>query len=158
MTDASDAPDASDTPVDPDIAQRIQDSFDRQRVMDTLGARLGEVHLGEVEILLPFREALTQQHGFTHAGILSAIMDTACGYAALTLAPPDAGVLAVEFKVNFLTPALGELLVARAQVVRAGRKLTVCTADAFAVVDGEDKPVATMLSTIMVVDGPGLGG
>ncbi len=148
----------TDEPVDPDIEQRIQDSFDRQRVMDTLGARLGEVHPGEVEILMPFRDALTQQHGFTHAGILSAIMDSACGYAALTLAPEEAGVLAVEFKVNFLAPAVGELLVARAHVIRAGRKITVCIADAFAVVDGEDKPVATMLSTIMVVEGPGLGG
>ncbi len=148
----------TDVPGDADIEQRIQDSFNRQRVMDTLGARLGEVHPGQVEILLPFRDALTQQHGFTHAGILSAIMDSACGYAALTLAPEDAGVLAVEFKVNFLTPALGELLVARGEVVRAGRKVTVCSADAFAVVDGVDKPVATMLSTIMVVNGPGLAG
>ena len=145
-------------PADPEFERRIRDSFERQKVMDTIGARLGEVRLGEVEILLPFSEALTQQHGFTHAGILSTIMDSACGYAALSLAPQDAGVLVVEFKVNFLTPAVGELLVAHGQVVRVGQKLTVCNADAFAVVEGEDKPVATMLSTIIVVNGPGLSG
>jgi uncharacterized protein (TIGR00369 family) len=112
---------------------------------------------GEVEIRLPFREDLTQQHGFLHAGALTTIADSACGYAALTLMPAGTAVLTAEFKVNLLAPGEGEAVVARGRVLKAGRTLTVCSADVFAVRGGEEKLVVTMLATIMTVrDRPGL--
>jgi uncharacterized protein (TIGR00369 family) len=106
-------------PEAPDIEARVRASFARQRVMRTLGAELAVIGPGRVEIELPFREDLTQQHGFIHAGIVSAIADSACGYAAFTLMPARAAVLTVEFKINLLAPAKGERLVARARAVRA---------------------------------------
>jgi uncharacterized protein (TIGR00369 family) len=110
-----------------------------------------------VEIRLPFREDLTQQHGFLHAGAMTTIADSACGYAALTLMPPGTAVLTAEFKVNLLAPGEGETVVARGRVLKAGRTLTVCAADVLAVRGGEEKLVVTMLATIMTVrDRPGL--
>src|SRR5690349_16221509 len=120
------------TPQDPDFEARVRRSFAAQRVMETIGARLARVAPGEVDIELSFRDDLTQQNGFLHAGIVSTILDSACGYAAFTLMPADAQVLSIEFKVNLLAPAVGERVVARARVVRAGRTISVCTADAFA--------------------------
>jgi len=120
--------------------------------MTTLGAILRAVKPGAVEIEIPFRADLTQQNGFLHAGAITSVLDSACGYAAMTLAPEDANVLSVEFKVNLLSPALGEKFVARAEVKRAGKKITVCAADAFAVSKGEDKLIATMLATIITVN------
>src|SRR5687768_15217532 len=117
----------------PDPESRVRASFARQRAMATLGATLGRVARGEVEIHLPFREELTQQHGFVHAGVITAILDSACGYAALSTMDEGVGVLSVELKVNLLAPASGERFVARAEVLKAGRTLTVCRADAFAV-------------------------
>jgi uncharacterized protein (TIGR00369 family) len=119
--------------------------------MSTLGAELTAVVQGGVEIRLPFSANLIQQNGYVHAGAITAVLDSACGYAALTVAADDKDVLSVEFKVNLLAPAAGEVFVARAQVKRAGRTLTVCTADAFAISDGTEKLVATMLATIMAV-------
>jgi len=104
-----------------------------------------------VEIRLPFSPNLTQQNGYLHAGAITAVLDSACGYAALTAAADDKEVLTVELKVNLLAPAAGEVFLARAQVKKAGRTLTVCTADAFAISDGSEKLVATMLATIMAV-------
>jgi uncharacterized protein (TIGR00369 family) len=125
--------------------------------MDTLGATLERVAPGEVDIALPYRQALTQQHGFVHAGALATVADSACGYAALTLMPADAGVLSIEFKVNMLSPAEGPMLMARGQVVKPGRTITVCRADVFSVAtDGTEKIVATMQGTMMVVRGRGL--
>ncbi|HLY32840.1 MAG TPA: PaaI family thioesterase [Ktedonobacterales bacterium] len=98
------------TPPDPDYAVRVRASFGRQQAMALLGAKMTEVEPGAVEIVLPFREELTQQHGFVHAGIITAIVDSACGYAALSLMPPGVGVLTIEFKVNMLNPAAGERL------------------------------------------------
>jgi uncharacterized protein (TIGR00369 family) len=147
-------------PADPAFASRVRDSFARQRFMATLGARLLRVEPGEVDIELPFREDLTQQHGYLHAGVVTAIADTACGYAAFTLMPADAAVLSVEFKLNLLAPALGDRLLARGRVLRAGRTLTVCAADviALAAVD-EETLVASMLATIMALRGrPALAG
>jgi uncharacterized protein (TIGR00369 family) len=95
---------------------------------------------------------LTQQNGFVHAGAVTSIMDSACGYAALSVAPEAADVLSVEFKVNLLAPATGESFVARASVKRAGKRLAVCTADAFAIRAGEEKLIATMLATMMKMD------
>jgi uncharacterized protein (TIGR00369 family) len=111
---------------EPGFADRVRASFARQRVMALIGARLARVEPGSVEIELPFREELTQQHGFLHAGIVSAIADSAGGYAAYTLMPPGHSVLAVEYKVNFLAPAEGARFLARGRVLRAGRTLTVC--------------------------------
>jgi uncharacterized protein (TIGR00369 family) len=136
-------------PRDPDYERRVRESFARQRALATFGARLLRVAPGEVEIGLAFREDLTQQHGYLHAGLTAALADTACGYAALTLAAPGAEVLSVEFKLNLLSPAVGERFVARARVVRAGRNITVCAGDLFALKDGAEKLVATMLATMM---------
>jgi len=131
--------------------ERIRRSFANQAFMSTLGAELTVVGQGLVEIRLPFSSKLTQQHGYLHAGAVTAVLDSACGYAALSLAPDDKDVLTVEFKQNLLAPAAGEVLVARAQVKRAGKTLTVCTADAFAITDSREKLVATMLATIMSI-------
>jgi uncharacterized protein (TIGR00369 family) len=131
--------------------QRVRDSFALQRIMATLGARLLRIVPGEVEIELPYREDLTQQHGFLHAGIVTTILDSAAGYAAYTLMPREAGVVSVEFKTHLLAPAVGERLVARARVVRAGRTLTVCQADAFMLTGSEERQVAMLVGTMMTV-------
>src|SRR5215210_6404743 len=141
-------------PRDPDYERRVRESFARQRAMGTLGMRLLRVAPGEVEIALAFREDLTQQHGYLHAGVVTAAVDTACGYAALTLTEAGSEVLSVEFKLNLLSPAAGLGFVARARVVRAGRNVTVCAGDLFALKGGgEEKLVATMLATLMRVGG-----
>jgi uncharacterized protein (TIGR00369 family) len=131
--------------------ERVRQSFSRQAFMSTLGAELTAVVQGGVEIRLPFSPNLTQQSGYLHAGAITAVLDSACGYAALTLAADDKEVLTVELKVNLLAPATGEVFAARAHVKKAGRTLTVCAADAFAISDGREKIVATMLATIMAV-------
>ncbi len=136
----------------------MRDSFARQAVMTTLGAALGALSAGEVEILLPCRPELAQQHGYVHAGVLATILDSACGYAAFTLMPADAAVLSIEFKINLLAPAEGERIAARAKVLRAGRTISVCRADALAFQDGEEKHVATMVGTMMCVRRPELSG
>ncbi len=119
--------------------------------MSTIGARLARVAAGEVVVERPFRDDLTQQHGFLHAGIVATIVDSACGYAALTLMPRDAAVLTAEYKVNLIAPAAGDAFRARACVLKAGRTLTVARGDAFAVRGAEEKLVATMLATLMTV-------
>jgi len=138
-------------PKDADFEARVRASFARQRVMETFGARLARVAPGEVEIELGFREELTQQHGYLHAGVVAAVVDSACGYAALSLAPAGAEVLSIEFKLNLLSPAAGESFAARARVVRAGRNVTVCSGDLYARGEGGEKLVATMLGTMMVM-------
>jgi len=142
-------------PRDPDFEARVRASFARQRAMETVGARLVRVEPGGVEVELPFRDDLTQQHGYLHAGVVAAVVDTACGYAALSLAEPGAEVLSIEFKLNLLAPAVGEAIVARARVVRAGRNITVCAGDVYARTQGSEKIVATMLATMLKV---GAGG
>jgi uncharacterized protein (TIGR00369 family) len=131
--------------------KKVHESFGRQRLMATIGAELTSVTRGSVEINLPFDSKLTQQDGFVHAGVITSVLDSACGYAALSAAPEEAEVLTVEFKVNLLAPAVGDFFVARASVKRAGKTLTVCIADAFAVRNGEEKLIATMLGTIMSI-------
>lgn len=139
--------------------ERVRESFARQRAMETLGAVLTRVQPGEVEIEMPFRDDLTQQHGFLHAGVVTTVLDSACGYAAFSLMPADAAVLSVEFKVNLLAPAEGERLVARGRVVRPGRTVTVCSGDAVMVKEGRETVVATLLGTMMSLrDRPGLHG
>jgi uncharacterized protein (TIGR00369 family) len=138
---------------DPDFAARVRASFGRQRFMATLGATLEHVTAGEVTIAFTHREALTQQHGFLHAGVMTSIADSACGYAALSLMEPGAGVLSVEFKVNMLAPAVGERFVATGRVVRSGRTLTVCTGEVTAEREGERIPLLLMQATMMSVRG-----
>ena len=138
-------------PVDPDFESRVRVSFARQQVMVTLGATLHSVAPGEIEIHMPFRADLTQQHGFLHAGIVTTIVDSACGYAAFTLMPPDTGVLTVEYKVNFMTPAQGSLMIARGHVIKAGRTISVCTGEVFAVQDGKEKLAVVMQATVITV-------
>jgi uncharacterized protein (TIGR00369 family) len=131
--------------------ERVRESFARQGLMTTINARLQRVAPGEVVIELPFHDDLTQQHGYLHAGIVTSIADTACGYAAFTLMPEDADVLSVEYKINLLSPARGETFIARASVKRAGRNLTVCEAEVFAVNGAEEKLIAAMLATMMAI-------
>ncbi len=130
---------------DPAFDVRVRSSFARQMLMLTIG-----------DVELPFRDDLTQQHGFLHAGVVAAIIDSACGYAALTLMPPDAAVLTSEYKVNLLSPAAGDAIIARGRVLKAGRTLIVTRGDAFALKGGEEKLVATMLATMMAVRERGL--
>jgi uncharacterized protein (TIGR00369 family) len=139
------------SPADPNYEARVRASFAKQQFMATLGANLASVQPGEVCIELPFRADLTQQHGFLHAGVVTSVIDSACGYAALTLMPPDRAVLSVEFKVNLIAPAQGATFQARGRVVRVGRTLTVCTGDLRVV--GSDSVVAMMQATMMAVEG-----
>jgi uncharacterized protein (TIGR00369 family) len=117
--------------------------------MATLGAELTHAAAGRVDIALPIEARLSQQDGFLHAGIVVAVLDSACGYAALTLMPDDAEVLTVELKVNLLAPASGHSIVAEGAVVRAGRTLTVCRGDAYAEQGADRVHVATMLATMV---------
>ena len=146
------------TAKDPEFEQRVRRSFAEQRVMASIGASLGDVEAGAVDVVLPFRDDLTQQDGFLHAGIVATIADSACGYAAYSLMRSSARVLSIEYKVNLLAPAVGERLIARARVLRAGRTITVCRADVSAVIGSDEKLVATMLGTMMTVEGLGTRG
>lgn len=146
-------------PRDPDFVAKVRESFNRQTSMQTLGAVLGSIEPGLVEIEMPFRADLTQQHGFVHGGIVTAILDSACGYAAFSLNSPDTTVLTVEYKVNFVAPAKGDRFIARGEVVRPGATVTVCKGDVLAYDGDEEKLVATMLMTIMTMpDRPDLAG
>lgn len=141
---------------DPNFEARVRASFGKQRLMRTIGAVLEDVAPARVSIRLPFRDDLTQQHGFLHAGTIASVADSAAGYAALTLMPADAAVLSIEFKVNMLAPAKGESIVARAEVIRPGRTIMVCRADVFALSGGKEKLVAALQGTMMVVSGRGM--
>jgi len=127
----------------------IRATFSKQELMRTLGASLGAVGPGAVEIVLPWRPELGQQAGVLHAGALASIADTACGLAALTLMEAGADVVSVEFKLNLLAPAHGQRFAARARVVRSGRTLTVTSADVFAIDGVTEAIVATMLGTMI---------
>jgi len=136
-------------PSDPGFETRVGDSFSRQGIMKTIGARLLAVTPGEVRIELPWSEAVTQQHGFVHAGILSTIADNACGYAAYTLMPANSEVLGVENKINFLAPAKGERFVSIGRVIKAGRTLVVCSGEVWACDGGRETLVAVMQTTMI---------
>jgi uncharacterized protein (TIGR00369 family) len=137
---------------DPEFEARVRASFASLTLMRTIGARMLRVSPGEVEIDLPFRGDLTQHHGFLAGAAVTAIVDVACGYAAMTLMPSGSSVLTIEYKVNFLSPAQGERLLARGRVIRPGRTVTVCSGDVVALTDGREKLVATMLGTMATVD------
>jgi uncharacterized protein (TIGR00369 family) len=138
------------SPRNPAYEAVVRESFARQTMMTTLGASICHVAPGELHIALAHSPAFTQQNGFLHAGAITSIADTACGYAAFTLAPPDTDVLAVEFKINLLAPARAPHFVARGRVLRSGRTLTVCMGEVHGVTNGEEELVATMLSTLII--------
>ena len=141
-------------PRDPKHAERVRESFARQGAMGTLGASLAEVAPGRVVITLPWAQALTQQHGFLHAGMVSTALDSACGYAAMSLMPPEAAVLTIEFKVNLLAPAQGDSFRMVGQIIKAGRSVSVAEGQAFALRQGQpDKLIATMSCTLMSIQG-----
>ena len=139
------------TPKDENFDARVRTSFARQTAMATLGIEIADLKPGEIELRMPYAIAYTQQHGFVHAGIITTALDTACGYAAFSLMPDDAAVLTVEFKTNLLAPARGDYFLFRAHVVKPGRTITVCDAQAFAIKDGKEKLVATMTGTLMAL-------
>jgi uncharacterized protein (TIGR00369 family) len=136
---------------------RVRASFERQSFMALLGATLTHVAPGEVDIELPYRHDLVQQHGFLHAGVTTAIADSACGYAALTLMPDDAAVLSVEFKVNMLAPGEGTRFVARGRVLRSGRSVTVVRGEVLAFgATGDARVILALQGTMMTIRGRGL--
>ena len=143
-------------PQDPDFESRVRASFDKQRFMSAIGARLVRVAPGEVDVEVATRDDLVQQHGFLHAGVVSSAADSACGYAALSLMPAGTAVLSIEFKTNLLAPATGDRIIARSRVIRAGRTVTVCWADVVAIANGAERLVATMVATMMTVRDRGL--
>src|ERR1700689_818899 len=128
---------------DPDFRERVGASFARQQVMTTLGIEMVHLEPGEVHLTMLPDPAYTQQHGFVHAGIITTALDSACGYAAFTLMPPDAAVLTVEFKTTLISPASGERFIFRANVVKSGRTLTFCEGRAFGVTNHEARLIAT---------------
>lgn len=140
-------------PKTPRFEERVRASFARQSLMKTIDAHLARVEPGRVDIELPFRDDLTQQHGYLHAGVVTSIADTACGYAALTLMSEESDVLSVEYKINLLSPAQGQKFISRAAVKRAGRTLTICEAEVFAINGDDEKLVAAMLATMMAIRG-----
>jgi uncharacterized protein (TIGR00369 family) len=132
---------------------RVRASFAKQGLMTTLGATLASVSPGLVEIAIRPDPAISQQHGFVHAGAVSAIADSAAGYAALSLMPPDRGVLTVEFKINLVAPATGDRILARGRVVKSGRTLTLAQTEVFAESGGQEKLIALLTATLMAIEG-----
>lgn len=135
------------------LIARIRVSFAKQGLMRTLGAELLTVSLGSVEIALVPKPEIAQQHGFVHAGAISAIADSAAGYAALSMMPLDRGVLTTEFKINLLAPATGQRIIARGKVVKAGRTLTLAQTEVFAENGGKERLVALLTATLMAIAG-----
>jgi uncharacterized protein (TIGR00369 family) len=139
------------------MVKRVRDSLDRQGLMATLGVELTAIERGRVDLALGYDDRFTQQHGFLHAGAVASVLDSACGYAAYSVMPPDASVLTVSYTINLLAPAAGERFTMTGQVVRAGRTLVVCRGEAFA--DGADRPFAAMQATMTALyDRPGING
>ncbi len=142
------------TDSDPDFEERVRSSFERQSAMRTIGAELTLVRPGTIEIEMPYSSALTQQHGFLHAGVISTALDAACGYAAYSLMPPHAAVLTIEFKVNLLAPGKGERFLFRGSVTKPGRTIIVADGQAYGIgSDGAAKLIATMTGTMMTIVG-----
>ncbi|MEM7472013.1 MAG: PaaI family thioesterase [Pseudomonadota bacterium] len=140
-------------PADPQFDARVRANFDKQIIMATLGITLKDVTPGGVVLEMPFRDDLIQQHGFIHAGIITTALDSACGYAAFSLMPPEAEVLTVEFKSNFLRPAAGERFRFEGKVLKPGKTLMVTEGSAFAVTAAGEKLISSMQATMMVITG-----
>lgn len=140
-------------PADPAFEARVRDSFARQSIMRTIGAEMTRVAPGEVEIRLPWRADLCQQHGFLHAGVVATIADSAAGYAAYSLFAADASVLTSEYKLHLLAPAEGELFLARGRVLKPGRTLTIAETEVLALKDGREKLCAKLIGTLVQLAG-----
>ena len=136
-----------------DFRERIRQSFDRQGAMAMLDAELTRVEQAMIEIELPYSEKLTQQHGFLHAGVISAALDTACTYAAYTTIAPDASILTIEFKVNMLSPGRGERFLFRGEITKPGSTIIVADGRGYAISDGPAKLIASMTASMMVIRG-----
>lgn len=136
---------------DPDFEQRVRESFARQGLIDTLNGKIAHISPGELHIEAPFDERFTQQDGFLHAGVVTTLMDSACGYAAYTLMPAGSRVLSVEFKINFLNPALGERFRAEGRVAKSGKTISVCEGKLFALQNEQEKLVAMMQATMICI-------
>lgn len=132
----------------------VRSSFGRQKLMKLYGATLSRVTPGTVEIQMPFNDELTQHHGYLHAAVVTALVDNACGFAAMTISPAGMEILTVEYKVNFLAPAMGENLIARGAVKKAGKTFIICAGEAMMIQDGKERHVATMLATLFPVRAP----
>ncbi len=141
------------TPKDPDFVKRVKESFERQGFMTLLKAKLIKTEPGFCEIQIPYDIHLTQQHGFFHAGIVGTIADNAAGYAAYSLMDKNSSILSVEFKLNLISPADGDVLIGRAQVLKYGRTLTICRSDVFILKNGLEKLCAASQSTLMELPG-----
>lgn len=141
------------TPRDPDFEARLRASFDKQSMMKTIGARLEKVAPGEVVIALPRSDGLLQQHSFLHGGAIGMIADSACGYAGFSLMPKGVGVLTIEYKLNLLAPAAGELFLATGTVARAGRQITVAQGKVESVDGDARKLIALATVTLMTIEG-----
>lgn len=140
-------------PADADFEHRVLASFARQGIMTHIGARVTNIAPGRCEISLPYGDHLSQQHGFFHGGVVATIADSAAGYAGFSLMPVGSGVLTVEFKINLVAPADGDLLIARGRVVRPGRTLTVTSAEVAVVKSGSERVCAIMQQTLMTISG-----
>ncbi|MDM8556654.1 PaaI family thioesterase [Desulfococcaceae bacterium HSG7] len=138
-------------PCNSEYKEKIIESFNRQEVMKTVNASIIGVRPGEMELEFPYHSSLTQQHGFIHAGIVSTVLDTACGYAAFSLMSENAAVLTIEFKVNLLSPTKGECFRAVGKVKKSGKTITVTEGELFSCSDGREKLTATMVATIMSI-------
>ena len=139
---------------DPNYKQKVIDSFNRQDIMHTINATIADVQPGYVEITFPYSKSLTQQHDFIHAGVVSTVVDSACGYSAFSLMPEDAGILTIEFKVNLLAPAKGDWFQAFGRVKKPGRTITVSEGELYAHQGESKKLVATMVGTLMTINDP----
>lgn len=128
---------------------KIKDSFARQKFMNFIGGKVVKVEDGFCEIHLPFKEELTQQHGFFHAGVISTLADNAAGYAAFSKMDENSSILTVEFKLNLMSPGDGEMLIAKAKVLKSGKTLTICRADVFIIKNGKQKLCAAAQSTLI---------
>lgn len=137
---------------DPDFRRKVTESFNRQDVMRTINSTIEEILPGHVVIGFPYHRSLTQQHDFIHAGIVSTVLDSACGYAAFTLMPAGAGVLTIEFKINLLSPAVGQHFRAVGKVKKPGRTITVSVGEMYAITDDSEKLIATMVATLMTIN------
>ena len=140
-------------PADPNFEDRVRGSFARQGVMRHIGAEMARIMPGQCEIHLPYGEHVSQQHGFFHGGIVATIADSAAGYAGFSLMPADAGVLTVEFKINLVAPADGQILIAHGSVVRLGRTLTVSRAEVFVRKNEHERVCAVLQQTLMTITG-----
>lgn len=139
------------TPTNAEFEARTRAGFAHQQLMTSLGAQMTHVAPGEVHIEFPFNPAWTQQHGYTHGGIITSVVDSACGFAAYTLMPVERSVLTVEYKANFLSPAQGEKFIGIGRVIKPGKTLTVCQGEVLALEKNEQKVIAVMQATMMAV-------